>query len=104
MVLFRAFWKSLIWERISRGSYSRGGRHQNHPFAPAYLGQLFIGDVGLGSETVGFINKNVLVLVGSPFDQLVELTQGFKIGMDLEIGKNIGPGAGCFFPGVPEGR
>ena len=93
MVLFRAFWKQLDLGKDVPGGVIQGrGRNQNNPFASTYLGQLFIGDVGLRPETVGFINKNVSVFVGSPFNQLVELTQGFKIGMDLEIGKDIGPG------------
>ena len=78
-------------ENVSRRVVKRRGSNQDDAFAAAYLRQLFVGYVHLGTEAVCFVNKDVLVFVRTSLDKMFKLSQGFKFSRHPEIGEHVGP-------------
>ncbi|MBT9139358.1 MAG: hypothetical protein DDT31_01942 [Syntrophomonadaceae bacterium] len=68
--------------------------YKDDPLAAAYLCQLFISYVHLGTKAVGFINEYIFVLMCSLLDKVIQFAQRLGLGGYFEIAENVRPGAG----------
>ncbi len=79
-------------QNVFRRVVVRRGGDQNHPFAAADFRQFLVGNIGLGTEAVGFVNNDVGIFLCSPIQNIIKFANRFKISRPhAKINKSISP-------------